>query len=120
MIRISYRQLAPFCQGTLASRFRRPLDKLQRSLAIPTFRREEPHRLSADIDAALGQQIFDLPQLNPKELQPPLRAEGRKINTLRRVPTTCGISSTELLRDIFVAVWNPQWSVSCSWLLYGD
>ena len=41
-------------------------------------------------------------------LQPPLRAEGRKINARRRVPTTRGISSAELLRDILVAVWNPQ------------
>ena len=59
-------------------------------------------------------KIQGMSRRDPKELQPPLRAEGRKINARRRVPTTCGISSAELLRDILVAVGNPQRGVSRS------
>ena len=50
-------------------------------------------------------------------LQPSLRAEGSKINARRRVPTTCGIASAEPLRDLLVAVGNPQRGVFRSWFL---
>ena len=62
-----------------------------------------------------------------RQLQPPMLAEGRQINTRRCVPPLCAIAGAELLSDLFVAIRYPQrrigpgilpsrrcWDINCS------